>query len=361
MRQISFTALSAGLLIAGSAPAFAGEAPGFITLERPISAPRGYIEMCDKSTGPLCETGQASESLQPAAETSADASPIADGATGAVTHLAKRVADVACPAIRLDKVAFVPELPSLAFETRVRVGSGSATLYPLTFDLLTPAGQVLQPSAERQPVSRCSADQSAVRPFADLSGWRPRRILGESAVEAVSFAANVATPAVVPPASVASEVSPASLKMLREVNTSVNRRVMQRTDQQMFGRGEVWRRTGTGRGAQGDCEDLAIEKRLELLAKGFPADRLFFGVVYRGDIGLHTILVARADDGDYVMDSMTSGIVGWADAPYSWISVQAPGRPSQWYSVGSKRKALPGNGVIAAQNPSESGTSNLPT
>lgn len=129
-------------------------------------------------------------------------------------------------------------------------------------------------------------------------------------------------------------LSPAEQKaMLQRINRNVNYRVKQRSDQEIYGVGELWRPTGIGRGAVGDCEDLAIEKRAELVAAGFPANRLAFAVVYSRAAGLHTVLVARMKNEDVVLDGRSSMIVSWVKAPYSWISVQSMDDPMIWHNA----------------------------
>ena len=120
--------------------------------------------------------------------------------------------------------------------------------------------------------------------------------------------------------------------MLKQVNHHVNGRVRQRTDAEIYGVGELWRRSGDGRNAVGDCEDLAIEKRAELIAAGFPPDRLAFAVVYSRDAGLHTVLVARTEVEDVVLDGRSPYVTNWSKVPYSWISVQSMNDPMLWYA-----------------------------
>ena len=118
--------------------------------------------------------------------------------------------------------------------------------------------------------------------------------------------------------------------LLARVNARVNARVYQQSDLATYGVPEMWRPSGIAPGAVGDCEDLALEKRVELLAENFPAERLFLAVVYRGDVGLHTVLVARLDDGDVVLDSRVDFIAAWPSAGYNWVSIEVPGRPEEW-------------------------------
>ncbi len=119
-------------------------------------------------------------------------------------------------------------------------------------------------------------------------------------------------------------------KLLARVNAHVNARVYQQSDLATYGVPELWRPSGAGSGAVGDCEDLALEKRVELLASHFPPERLFLAVVYRRDAGLHTVLVARLEGGDVLLDSRVDFIEPWDRAGYNWVSVEAPGRPAEW-------------------------------
>jgi predicted transglutaminase-like cysteine proteinase len=127
------------------------------------------------------------------------------------------------------------------------------------------------------------------------------------------------------------------MTLLNRVNRLVNGRVRQRTDMEIFGQPELWRRSGVERGAQGDCEDLAIEKRYELTDAGFDPHRLYFAVVYAPRIGLHTVLVARLTSGDMVLDSRTPYVTHWQEADYSWVSIQSMNDPMRWHALGDRR------------------------
>jgi len=118
------------------------------------------------------------------------------------------------------------------------------------------------------------------------------------------------------------------------VNRQVNGRVKQVSDQQLYGVEEFWTRSTTDQNARGDCEDLALEKRFKLVEAGFDPERLFFAVVYNRGAGLHTVLVARLDDGDFVLDSRTPYVNRWYETPYSWVSIQSADKPGQWFRPG---------------------------
>jgi predicted transglutaminase-like cysteine proteinase len=119
------------------------------------------------------------------------------------------------------------------------------------------------------------------------------------------------------------------------VNSWVNGHVVQRTDIENYHVDELWRRSGIERGATGDCEDIAIEKRYQLVDAGFSPERLSFAVVYQRSTGFHTVLIARTTRGDHVLDSRSGFVTIWNKTPYSWISVQSTQDPMVWRTVAS--------------------------
>jgi len=123
------------------------------------------------------------------------------------------------------------------------------------------------------------------------------------------------------------------MKLLDQVNRRVNGSVRQVTDFQVFGSGDHWRRSGVGPGATGDCKDLAVEKRMELIEQGFPAQDLFLAIVFRADLGYHALLIAHTDAGDMALDSRSPYVVPWKQAPYIWVKRQSREDPTAWSLV----------------------------
>ncbi|UZW56606.1 transglutaminase-like cysteine peptidase [Sphingobium sp. JS3065] len=121
--------------------------------------------------------------------------------------------------------------------------------------------------------------------------------------------------------------------LLKEVNNLVNSRVRQRPDMEIYAEAERWTRSGIGPQAVGDCEDLAIEKRYQLLVRGFDPADVSFAVVFSAATGLHTVLVARTDEGDMVLDSSTPWVRRADRTDYSWISIQSTGDQMTWVSA----------------------------
>ncbi|WP_242182989.1 transglutaminase-like cysteine peptidase [Sphingomonas sp. CARO-RG-8B-R24-01] len=125
----------------------------------------------------------------------------------------------------------------------------------------------------------------------------------------------------------------ARMSLLQRIGARVNAHVRQQSDWATYGIGELWRPSGSGRSAVGDCEDIAIEKRLELVAAGFPPERLFFAIVFQSRVGLHTVLVARLDEGDMVLDSLSAFIEPWSKTRYQWLIAEYPGDPTRWRAI----------------------------
>lgn len=344
MRKAGGIAVIAALA-AAAAPAMARKAPDFIVGSAPVGAPRGYVDMCRTAGAPLCEEDQVTAPL--VAERSGPSFFLsnADDATGSIGPAAFEMSATAPASVDLVSSGLVSSGPSAPCRTAPTLGNSLDSLdhdrADLSFErsalrVRVSASQPYDLAVISAPVALQAMSARPARQDDCNSGWRSGPI--DPALRLSPF-----TPPAEPAAAREFPAPPtvearwgddkAAYAQLRRMNRFVNQRVRQRTDEQMYGRGEVWRRSGTGRGAQGDCEDLAIEKRLGLIARDFPPDRLFFAVVYRGDIGLHTILIARLADGDYVLDSLSPYVVVWSKAPYSWISVQAPGHPSKWFSI----------------------------
>lgn len=116
---------------------------------------------------------------------------------------------------------------------------------------------------------------------------------------------------------------------LNEVNLSINRSIEQRNDRPRGGQIDDWRMALT----QGDCEDIAIRKKSELMARGWPASSLLLTVGWFGREG-HTVLTVRTSDGDLVLDSRTDRIRDWSRTPYRYFARQAPGKGDAWLRIG---------------------------
>ena len=144
-----------------------------------------------------------------------------------------------------------------------------------------------------------------------------------------------ATPARLP---VLKQISP----LLTSVNDRINRSMVERTDQEIYGVSEYWNLPLESGLKVGDCEDYALEKRHALIAAGVPAEALSIAVVstVRGDT--HAVLLVATDHGEYVLDNLSAWVVPWTQAGYIWRERQVAGSPSHWaYAAGSEPLPAP--------------------
>lgn len=115
----------------------------------------------------------------------------------------------------------------------------------------------------------------------------------------------------------------AGMPLLRKVTRAVNLHVISTEDRSA----DDWTLPVGGRG---DCEDYALQKMKDLIDAGFPANRLALSVV----IGLrdenHVVLIARMDDGDYVLDNLNNAVKPWRATPYTFLATQDFRAKSTW-------------------------------
>lgn len=124
------------------------------------------------------------------------------------------------------------------------------------------------------------------------------------------------------------ELTPKRLNDLQEVNTRVNRSI--RPERNVRGlAGEKWLLAPT----LGDCNDYAVTKRHELLARGWPSRTLLLAEVVTHWGEHHLVLVVRTGDGDLVLDSLNPNIRMWSKASYQWVRIQSTWNPKRWSTV----------------------------
>lgn len=126
---------------------------------------------------------------------------------------------------------------------------------------------------------------------------------------------------------------------LESVNAEVNIRVAPKTDQDHYGRDEVW----TYPDDEGDCEDYALEKRRLLMARGFPASDLLMTVLRKPDGEGHAVLTIRTDGGDFVLDNLSPDVKLWADTPYTFVKRQSEYDSGRWVSIAPHRETAVGS------------------
>jgi predicted transglutaminase-like cysteine proteinase len=126
----------------------------------------------------------------------------------------------------------------------------------------------------------------------------------------------------------------ARLEQLREVNQDVNADITPERNEEGLA-GEKWLIAP----ARGDCNDYAVTKRSELLARGWPVRSLLLSEVVTNSGEHHLILVVRTHSGDLVLDNLTSTIRPWSTAPYRWVRIQTPQNPNYWATIAGRLAA----------------------
>ena len=87
------------------------------------------------------------------------------------------------------------------------------------------------------------------------------------------------------------------------------------------------------RPASADCNDYAVTKRHELLARGWPSSALLLAEVLTPLGEHHLVLLVRTDIGDLVADNLSMAVRNWERTSYRWLRAQSPGNPLFWATV----------------------------
>ena len=122
------------------------------------------------------------------------------------------------------------------------------------------------------------------------------------------------------------ELTPERLSELRAVNEVVNRRIAPSAG---ISSEEAWSLTAR----RGNCNTFALQKRHDLLARGWPVGSLLLAVVTTPAGTGHLVLVIRSARGDVVLDNLRAEIRDWTRTGYRWHKIQAPGQPDNWVEV----------------------------
>jgi predicted transglutaminase-like cysteine proteinase len=124
---------------------------------------------------------------------------------------------------------------------------------------------------------------------------------------------------------------------LKAVNSLVNRTVREATDAAIYGRADVWALPTRG---IGDCEDFALMKRHDLIARGWPSSALLVTVVRDQHGDGHAVLTAVFDQGEYVLDNRTASLLPPSRTGYTFYIRQSAASPSAWEWIGGSGRAV---------------------
>ena len=127
-------------------------------------------------------------------------------------------------------------------------------------------------------------------------------------------------------------LTPEKREELERVNASVNRRIAQRDDGPDGNRSDRWQSALTA----GDCEDLAIRKKSELLALGWSPSSLLLTVARMPRTGTgHTVLTVRTSEGDLILDSLDNRVRPWSRTRYDYFARQSQDTHGKWEQIRS--------------------------
>jgi predicted transglutaminase-like cysteine proteinase len=122
------------------------------------------------------------------------------------------------------------------------------------------------------------------------------------------------------------ELDVRTMQLLERINREVNLAIEPRVKADLA---EGW----TINPDSGDCNDYAVTKRHDLIARGLPSGALRLSVIKTpAGIG-HLVLIVATTNGDMVLDNLTSAIRPWQITQYRWIKIQSANDPRLWNAV----------------------------
>lgn len=109
---------------------------------------------------------------------------------------------------------------------------------------------------------------------------------------------------------------------LERINAEANRQIARISDWEFNGLQDVW---SFPFNCQGDCEDLALEKRRRLVAAGFPGASLTIATaMHRTEQFPHAVLLAETSSGTWVLDDLSDDVLCWDRVPYDFVRRETP-------------------------------------
>lgn len=132
------------------------------------------------------------------------------------------------------------------------------------------------------------------------------------------------------------KLTPARWNQLVAVNTAVNKAIAPATDEELFGKEEVWTYPSTS----GDCEDFVLLKRRELIKRGWPTGALLVTVVRQRNGDGHAVLTVLTDRGDVVLDNLEAEIRVWSETEYRYIKRQSQYDTGRWEAIDDARTSV---------------------
>lgn len=114
------------------------------------------------------------------------------------------------------------------------------------------------------------------------------------------------------------------------INAAVNASVKPMSDNDIYGKDEVWILPVNG---VGDCEDYVLEKQRKLHKAGLALSNLLITVVRKPDGEGHAVLTVRTTQGDYVLDNLNDDIREWRETGYLFLKRQSEENTGRWVAI----------------------------
>jgi len=126
-------------------------------------------------------------------------------------------------------------------------------------------------------------------------------------------------------------LTPQKWNQLVAVNALVNETIKPATDEQIYGVPEYW--AYPDKIGEGDCEDLALLKRRDLIRKGWPIGALLITVVRQRNGDGHAVLTVLTDRGDLVLDNLNPRVLVWNATTYDYVKRQSEYDSGKWVGI----------------------------
>ncbi len=126
-------------------------------------------------------------------------------------------------------------------------------------------------------------------------------------------------------------LTPTKWNELVAVNAEVNRDITSATDEEIYGRPEVW--AYPDKIGEGDCEDFVLLKRRDLIKEGWPTGALLITVVRQTNGDGHAVLTVLTDRGDLVLDNLNPRVLVWNATDYEYVKRQSEYDTGQWVGI----------------------------
>ncbi len=145
---------------------------------------------------------------------------------------------------------------------------------------------------------------------------------------------------------------------LQSVNDIGNQNITWKTDQEVWGAGDVWEFPCESSGKlYEDCDGIALWKLKKLVDAGIPATNLIFTFVYAENGMGHAVIVVVTDNDEYVLDNRRKNIVTVQEdinSGYQFVSRPKDGNniAGTWIQYPYiQPKSQPNSSIINAKSP----------